>query len=158
MNRATERLGRSGEYFAASVLSMQSDSVLLMPPGAEADILFDYEQKFLKVQVKTKSHRHESEKDLWKFDIRRGSSSRERFFREGHIDLFALCCTEYNKVLFYPFHEVTNAEGNSKTAIYIKDNIIRSNDNEASLEAALKSITEHNNQLQYDYGRYNKFN
>ena len=68
------------------------------------------------------------------------------------VDLFALCCTQYNKVLFYPFHEVTNAEGNSKTAIYIKDNIIRSNDNEASLEAALKSITEHNNQLQYNYG------
>tara|TARA_R110000796_G_C14484568_1_gene427084 strand:- start:683 stop:1159 length:477 start_codon:yes stop_codon:yes gene_type:complete len=158
MNRATERLGRSGEYFAASVLSMQSDSVLFMPPASEVDLLFNYQETFLKVQVKTKSHRHKTERDLWKFDIRRGSHTKIRFFEESQIDLFALCCTEYDKVLFYPFHEVTNDKGTSKTAIYVKDEIIRNTNSHANLEAALKSITEHHNQLQYDYGRHNKFN
>ena len=140
MNRATERLGRSGEYFTASILSMQSDSVLFMPPNSEVDLLFNYNQTFLKVQVKTKSHRHESEKNLWKFDIRRSSHTKKRFFTKEQIDLFALCCTEYDKVLFYPFHEVTNNKGTSKTAIYIKDEIIRNTDSHASLKEALELI------------------
>ena len=138
MNRAPERLGRSGEYFTASILSMQSDSVLFMPPNSEVDLLFNYNQTFLKVQVKTKSHRHESEKNLWKFDIRRSSHTKKRFFTKEQIDLFALCCTEYDKVLFYPFHEVTNNKGTSKTAIYIKDEIIRNPDSHASLKEALE--------------------
>ena len=141
MNRATERLGRSGEYFAASVLSMQSDSVLFMPPASEVDLLFNYQETFLKVQVKTKSHRHKTEKDVWKFDIRRGSHTKIRFFEEGQIDLFALCCTEYDKVLFYPFHEVTNDKGKSKTAIFVKDEIIRNTNSHASLKTALQAIS-----------------
>ena len=52
MGRVTERLGRSGEYFTASVLALVSDTVIIVPHGAEADIIFDYEDKLYKCQVK----------------------------------------------------------------------------------------------------------
>ncbi len=141
MNRATERLGRSGEYFAAAVLSLRSDSVLLMPPGSAADVIFDYEKTFLKVQVKTKQHRNKVDNGFWKFDIRRGSSTKERLFKASQVDLFALCCLKYNKVLFYPFHAVKTDRGTAKTAIYVRDDVIRNTASTDSLESALESIS-----------------
>jgi hypothetical protein len=35
MSRTTERVGRSGEYFVASLLSQISDTVLMIPHSAE---------------------------------------------------------------------------------------------------------------------------
>jgi hypothetical protein len=55
MSRTTERVGRSGEYFVASLLSQISDTVLMVPHSAEADLLFEYNNTLYKVQVKTKT-------------------------------------------------------------------------------------------------------
>jgi hypothetical protein len=38
MARQSERVGRSGEYLVASVLSTLSDTVTVMPHGSKADI------------------------------------------------------------------------------------------------------------------------
>ncbi len=46
MNRATQRLGKSGEYFTASVLSLVSDYVIVNTDGAQADLLFEHELDF----------------------------------------------------------------------------------------------------------------
>jgi len=40
MTRQSERVGRSGEYLVASVLSTLSDTVTVMPHGSKADIIF----------------------------------------------------------------------------------------------------------------------
>ena len=53
MPRATERVGRSGEYLTAALLSQISDTVLIVPHGSEADIVFEHEARLYKVQVKT---------------------------------------------------------------------------------------------------------
>ena len=55
MGRLTERVGRRGEYFVASILAQVSDTVLIVPHGAEADIVFEYKRKLYKCQVKTKT-------------------------------------------------------------------------------------------------------
>ena len=69
MGRVTERLGRSGEYFTASVLALVSDTVIIVPHGAEADIIFDYEDKLYKCQVKSKTKK-EKNHSKWRFDLR----------------------------------------------------------------------------------------
>tara|TARA_R100001463_G_scaffold13463_1_gene36256 strand:- start:92 stop:529 length:438 start_codon:yes stop_codon:yes gene_type:complete len=143
MNRATQRLGKSGEYFTASVLSLISDYVIVNTDGAQADVLFEHESDFLKVQVKTKSKRHSS-RPGWKFDIRRGSHSNERFFRKGYVDLFALYCAKYKKILFYPFHETINDKGHSKNCIYVTDDNMKTANSMESLESALQSLKEYN--------------
>ena len=53
MTRASEQVGRSGEYLACSVLAQISDTVTLVPHGAEADIICGFENQLYKVQVKT---------------------------------------------------------------------------------------------------------
>ena len=143
MNRATQRLGKSGEYFTASVLSLVSDYVIVNTDGAQADLLFEHESDFLKVQVKTKSKKHKR-RPGWKFDIRRGSHSNERFFREGYVDLFALYCPQYKNILFRPFHETINEKGHSKTCIYVTDENMKNIDSMDSLKSALNSIKEYN--------------
>lgn len=143
MNRATQRLGKSGEYFTASVLSLISDYVIVNTDGAQADVLFEYESDFLKVQVKTKSKRN-NKKPGWKFDIRRGSHSKERFFRKGYVDLFALYCAKYKKILFFPFHKTINEKGHSKTCIYVTDDNMKNANSMESLESALQSLKEYN--------------
>tara|TARA_R100001460_G_scaffold80034_2_gene120923 strand:+ start:1571 stop:2017 length:447 start_codon:yes stop_codon:yes gene_type:complete len=143
MNRATQRLGKSGEYFTASVLSLISDYVIVNTDGAQADVLFEHKKDFLKVQVKTKSKRN-NKKPGWKFDIRRGSHSKERFFRKGYVDLFALYCAKYKKILFFPFHKTINEKGHSKTCIYVTDDKMKNADSMKSLKSALNSIKEYN--------------
>ena len=44
MARQSERVGRSGEYLVASVLSTLSDTVTVMPHGSKADIIFEVGQ------------------------------------------------------------------------------------------------------------------
>ena len=52
MPSTTERVGRSGEYLTAALLSQISDTVLIVPHGSEADIVFEHEARLYKVQVK----------------------------------------------------------------------------------------------------------
>jgi hypothetical protein len=99
MSRTTERVGRSGEYFVASLLSQISDTVLLVPHSAEADVLFQYNNTLYKVQVKTKT-KIEKHRANWRFDMRRGSHTKNRSYENGAIDIFALVSLEYMNVVF----------------------------------------------------------
>ena len=53
MPRATERTGRAGEYAVASFLSLESDTVHVLPHGSHADIIFEIDDTMYKCQVKT---------------------------------------------------------------------------------------------------------
>ena len=52
MTRQTERIGRSGEYAVASFLSLESDTVHVLPHGSHADIIFEINDIMYKCQVK----------------------------------------------------------------------------------------------------------
>ena len=99
MSRTTERVGRSGEYFVASLLSQISDTVLMVPHSAEADVLFQYNNTLYKVQVKTKT-KIEKHRANWRFDMRRGSHTKNRSYENGAIDIFAFVSLEYMNVVF----------------------------------------------------------
>jgi len=104
MSRTTERVGRSGEYFVASLLSQISDTVLMVPHSAEADLLFEYNNTLYRVQVKTKT-KIEKHRVNWRFDMRRGSHTKNRNYEDGSIDIFAFVSLEHMNVVFRKFSE-----------------------------------------------------
>ena len=57
MPRQSERVGRSGEYLVASLLSLHADTVMIVPHSAEADMIFDVENTIYKCQVKIECKR-----------------------------------------------------------------------------------------------------
>ena len=132
MGRVTERLGRSGEYFTASVLALVSDTVIIVPHGAEADIIFDFEDKLYKCQVKSKTKK-EKNHSKWRFDLRRGSHTKNRHFEEGAIDIYALYSKQYNNVIFMPFDV-------SKKEVRIEEDIMKNADSLATFHQAIKEL------------------
>ena len=118
MSRITERVGRSGEYFVASLLSQISDTVLVIPHSAEADILFQYDNTVYKVQVKTKT-KIEKNRANWRFDMRRGSHTKNRNYEDGSIDIFAFVSLQYMNVVFRKSNKANNVTIKDKE---MKDN------------------------------------
>ena len=129
MPRATERVGRSGEYLTAALLSQVSDTVLVVPHGSEADIVFEHENKLYKVQVKTSSKINKGRVN-WRFDMRRGSHSRDRQYQQRNfgvlnmiivdnintqqaIDIFALVCLKYRNAVFIKPIEIPTSKPNN---------------------------------------------
>jgi|TARA_B100001059_G_scaffold233613_1_gene274062 hypothetical protein len=103
MTRATERIGRSGEYLTCSVIARETDTVTVMPHGANADIIFEYDNQMYRCQVKTVTH-IEKARNSWRFDLRKGSHSKSREYKENTIDIFALVNLKYQNVYFLPFN------------------------------------------------------
>ena len=103
MTRATERIGRSGEYLTCSVIARETDTVTIMPHGSHADIIFEYDDQMYRCQVKTVTH-IEKARNSWRFDLRKGSHSKSRQYKKNTIDIFALVNLKYQNVYFLPFN------------------------------------------------------
>ena len=99
MPRQSERVGRSGEYLVASLLSLHADTVVIVPHSAEADIIFDVDHTLYKCQVKTQS-KIQNCRVSWIYDFRRGAYTKERFYSEDAIDVYALVALDPQKVIF----------------------------------------------------------
>jgi len=99
MPRQSERVGRSGEYLVASLLSLYADTVVIVPHSAEADIIFDVDHKLYKCQVKTQS-KIQNHRVSWIYDFRRGAYTKDRFYSEEAIDVYALVALDPQKVMF----------------------------------------------------------
>jgi hypothetical protein len=99
MPRQSERVGRSGEYLVASLLSLHADTVMIVPHSAEADIIFDVDHKLYKCQVKTQS-KIQNCRVSWIYDFRRGAYTKERFYTEDAIDVYALVALKHQTVKF----------------------------------------------------------
>lgn len=81
MPRETERIGRSGEYLACSVLARESDTVTIMPHTSHADVIFEWKHKLYRCQVKTVTHIEKTKKN-WRFDIRKGITTTGRHYKK----------------------------------------------------------------------------
>jgi|TARA_R110000751_G_scaffold17054_1_gene53180 hypothetical protein len=100
-----ERVGSSGEYLTASVLALYSDTVIIIPGSAQADIAFDVNGRLYKCQVKTRTEMWKRKKEYhrWSFDLRRGARTKdERRYSSQEIDIFACVALPLNKVFFLP--------------------------------------------------------
>ena len=131
MPRATERVGRSGEYLTAALLSQVSDTVLVVPHGSEADIVFEHENKLYKVQVKTSSKINTGRVN-WRFDMRRGSHSKDREYQKQAVDIFALVSLKYRNVVFI--------KPMDQNQITIADEHMKNNDSVKNLNDILDNI------------------
>jgi len=135
MPRDTERIGRSGEYLTCSVLARESDTVTIMPHTSHADVIFEWEHKLYRCQVKTVTH-IESKYKNWRFDIRKGQSKskKNRSYNKDQIELIAMVNLEYQTVCFKAFSDCKT------TQITIKDEIMKSINSVESLKEAMESI------------------
>ncbi len=131
MPRATERVGRSGEYLTAALLSLVSDTVLIVPHGSEADIVFEHNNKLYKVQVKTSSKINTGRVN-WRFDMRRGSHSKDREYQKQAVDIFALVSLKYRNVVFI--------KPIDQNQITIADEHMKNNDSVKNLNDILDNI------------------
>ena len=133
MTRATERIGRSGEYLTCSVIARETDTVTIMPHGSHADIIFEYDNQMYRCQVKTVTH-IEKGRISWRFDLRKGSHSKTRKYQDNTIDVFALVNLKYQNVFFLPF-------SNCKYLQYsVHDEAMKSVDSIKSFQNAMDSI------------------
>ena len=99
MPRQSERVGRSGEYLVASLLSLHADTVMIVPHSAEADIIFDVDHTLYKCQVKTQS-KIQTHRVSWQFDFRRGAFTKDRYYEDNAIDVYALVALKHQTVQF----------------------------------------------------------
>ena len=133
MTRKTERIGRSGEYLTCSVLARESDTVTVMPHTSHADVIFEWEHKLYRCQVKTVTH-IESKYKNWRFDLRKGITTTGRHYKKDQIDIIAMVNLEYQTVCFKAFSDCKT------TQITIKDEIMKSTNSVESLKEAMASI------------------
>ena len=133
MPRETERIGRSGEYLACSVLARESDTVTIMPHTSHADVIFEWKHKLYRCQVKTVTHIEKTKKN-WRFDIRKGITTTGRHYKKNQIDIIAMVNLKYQTVCFRAFSDCQT------TQITIKDEIMKSINSIESLKEAMESI------------------
>jgi len=133
MPRESERIGRSGEYLACSVLARESDTVTIMPHTSHADVIFEWKHKLYRCQVKTVTH-IEKRKKNWRFDIRKGITKTGRHYKKNQIDIIAMVNLKYQNIFFKAFSDCQTAQ------ITIKDEIMKSTNSIESLKDAMKSI------------------
>ena len=133
MTRRSERIGRSGEYLTCSVLARESDTVTVMPHTSHADVIFEWEHKLYRCQVKTVTHLEYKYKN-WRFDLRKGITTTGRHYKKDQIDIIAMVNLEYQTVYFKAFSDCKT------TQITIKDEIMKSTNSVESLKEAMASI------------------
>jgi len=131
MPRQSERVGRSGEYLVASLLSLHADTVTIVPHSAEADIIFDVDHTLYKCQVKTQS-KIQTHRVSWQFDFRRGAFTKNRQYEKNAIDVYALVALGPQKVVF------TFAD--RKKQITIKDKEMQAMDSLKNVENLFKEL------------------
>ena len=133
MARKTERIGRSGEYLACSVIARESDTVTVMPHTSHADVIFEWKSKLYRCQVKTVTHIETKYKN-WRFDIRKGRTTTGRHYKKDQIDIVAMVNLKYQTICFRAFCDCQT------TQITIKDEIMKSVNSVDSFKHAMKSI------------------
>lgn len=146
MTRTSERIGKSGEYMTAALLSLESDTVSIIPHGSTSDIIFEVDDVIYKCQVKTKSKeranisRHTGRKydKGWQFDLRRGKAVKDRKYKAGSIDLYALYCVPHQTIVFLPATR-------KFTKITFTDEEIQAIDSHKSFKEAMSQIKKPTN-------------
>lgn len=126
-------VGDFGEYLAAAYLSLVDDitTVLIVPHGASADIIFEYKLNLYRCQVKTAS-KIEKTRQNWRFDLRRGLNAKNRTYQKNSVDLFALVSLEHQNVIF--------VLPQSKNQLTITDEHIKNNDALKNLQNIISEI------------------
>ena len=92
-------IGKAGEHLACAILIKQGYRCFLSDQGLSYDIVIERERKFYTVQVKTTTHKINTNKskNIYRFDLRNGKGSTKRY---KDIDIFAFVFLDKMKVAF----------------------------------------------------------
>jgi len=131
MPKATERVGRFGEYLTAAILSQVCDTVAVVPHNASADIIFEHNLKLYKCQVKTQS-KIEERRENWRFDMRKGQRVKHRKYKDNEIDIFAFVSITHRNVVF--------SKPIDKGQLTIVDEHMKNNDAVKNIKDILKNL------------------
>jgi predicted aldo/keto reductase-like oxidoreductase len=130
---SAKSVGDFGEYLAAAYLSLVNEitTVLIVPHGASADIIFEYKLNLYRCQVKTAT-KIEKARLNWRFDLRRGLHAQNRPYKRNSIDLFALVSLGHKNVVFML--------PQTKNQITISDEHMKNNDALKNLQNIISEI------------------
>jgi hypothetical protein len=126
-------LGILANILAAAYLSLVNEitTVLIVPHGASADIIFEYKLNLYRCQVKTAT-KIEKARLNWRFDLRRGLHAKNRTYKRNSIDLFALVSLGHKNVVFML--------PQTKNQITISDEHMKNNDALKNLQNIISEI------------------
>ena len=141
MSRKTERIGRSGEYLACSIIARETDTVTILPHGANADVVFEWNSQMYRCQVKTATKIQKGKKS-WIFDLRKGSHSLSRIYKDNMIDVYAMVSLQYQNVYFCSYKDC------NKKQISIDDETMKNTNSCESLHNAMNSLISATNMRQ----------
>ena len=98
-----QRVGRAGEYLAASYLARIFDEVLTTSESSRFDFFCTSDTKNIKVQVKctdTSFEHHGSQRVRWDIKKKVSGTKQYRLYAPEEVDLFAFVCLINDKVIF----------------------------------------------------------
>lgn len=96
------RTGKSGEHLVLAKLTRWGFDAHDAPPDAAYDVIVDYKQRVLRLQVKTRSSPSGS---AWTYRVQRGnwrSATGTYSYQEGDYDVFVAVANSIERVLFVP--------------------------------------------------------
>ena len=99
------KIGRSGEYLAASYLARIFDEVLSTSECSRYDFLCTSDQANIKVQVKTTNSTFDHHGSKWvRWDIKKRITNKDkhRVYSAEEVDVFAFVCLLNDTVVFKP--------------------------------------------------------
>jgi hypothetical protein len=105
-----------------------------MPHTSHADVIFEWESKLYRCQVKTVTHIEDRKKNC-RFDLRKGITTTGRHYKKDQIDIVAMVNLEYQTICFRAFCDCQT------TQITIKDEIMKSTNSIQSFKDAMKSLS-----------------
>ena len=98
-----QRVGRAGEYLAASYLARIFDEVLTTSESSRYDFFCTSDTRNIKVQVKctdTSFDHHGSQRVRWDIKKKVSGTKQYRLYAPEEVDLFAFVCLINDKVIF----------------------------------------------------------
>ena len=98
-----QRVGRAGEYLAASYLARIFDEVLTTSESSRFDFFCTSDTRNIKVQVKctdTSFDHHGSQRVRWDIKKKVSGTKQYRLYAPEEVDLFAFVCLINDKVIF----------------------------------------------------------
>ena len=98
-----QRIGRAGEYLAASYLARIFDEVLVTSESSRFDFFCTSDTRNIKVQVKctdTSFDHHGSQRVRWDIKKKVSGTRQYRTYAPEEVDLFAFVCLINDKVIF----------------------------------------------------------
>jgi len=114
------RIGRAGEYLAASWLIRQLDEVFEASPSSRYDFLCTNQEFAYKVQVKTTSSSFDHHSSEWvRWDINKKVNKVKKTYSQDEVDIFGFVYLPLNIVEFIPNYKLGKTY--QKKIEYLKD-------------------------------------